>query len=150
MEKKEKKQKRRKNYYSSGSSSVFLGIIIPIVIMLVVLFGFMTRAWVRKEVTLTVDSKWVKGVYGSQKYLVSGKNSNGEEVVYEVTDNLFALRFNSSDIYAEIKEGNTYKMTVGGYRVQLFSWYPNIYSIEKVEKKSFSDSTEAESGELIE
>lgn len=144
------KKKKNNGYYGSVGSSIFLGVMIPIVVMFVVLFGFMTRAWVRKEVILTVDSKWVKGVHGSQKYLVSGKDSNGEEVVYEVTDNLFALRFNSSDIYAGIKEGNTYKMIVGGYRVPLFSWYPNIYSIEKVEKRLFSDSTEAESGELTE
>ena len=43
-------------------------------------------------------------------------------------------RFNSSDMYAEIEVGKTYKFEVGGSRNELWSWYPNIYKYEEVEQ----------------
>ena len=88
----------------------------------------------RREITATVTDKDVKNSDGESKYLVFTKTSDGETAVFEVTDALFAGRFDSSDLYAEIEIGKTYKFDVGGSRNRLFSWYPNIYGYEEVKE----------------
>ena len=88
----------------------------------------------RREITATVTDKDVKNSDGESKYLVFTKTSEGETAVFEVTDALFAGRFDSSDLYAEIEIGKTYKFDVGGSRNRLFSWYPNIYGYEEVKE----------------
>lgn len=87
----------------------------------------------RREITATVTDKVVKNSDGKDKYLVFTKTSDGETAVFEVTDALFAGRFDSSDLYAEIEVGKTYRFDVGGSRNRLFSWYPNIYGYEEME-----------------
>lgn len=86
----------------------------------------------RREEIGTVTDKGIKRSGKEDKYLVYTKDENGESQVFEVTDNLLAGRFNSSDVYAEIEVGKTYKFTVGGSRNTFMSWYPNIYSFEEI------------------
>ena len=87
-----------------------------------------------RSITGTVIDKGIKGTgKHSQKYLVWVRCSDGLEVL-EITDSLFAGRFNSSDLYGEIEEGRTYTFTVRGSRVLVLSWYANIYNAEEVEK----------------
>lgn len=61
------------------------------------------------------------------KYLVYTFDSAGESRVFEITDSILKWRFDSSDDYNRIEVGKTYKFTTGGYRIPLFSMYPNIY-----------------------
>lgn len=89
----------------------------------------------RREEIGTVTDKGIKRSGNDDKYLVYTKDENGNSQVFEVTDNILAGRFNSSDVYAEIEIGKTYEFTVGGSRNQFMSWYPNIYSFEEVENE---------------
>ena len=57
----------------------------------------------------------------SSKYLIF---TDGE--VFENTDSLFALKWNSSDIYGRIKVGQTCDFTVTGWRLPFLSSYRNI------------------------
>ena len=77
---------------------------------------------------VTVQSK-ERVVIGTNdsKYLVYTTDSNGESYVFEITDSLFRLRFDSADTYNLIQVGETYAFTACGYRVPIFSMYPNIY-----------------------
>jgi hypothetical protein len=59
------------------------------------------------------------------KYLIFTENE-----VFENTDTLFRLKFNSSDLYGKIREGQTCTFVVNGWRVQLLSMYRNILSAE--------------------
>lgn len=65
----------------------------------------------------------------NSKYLIFTE-TNGEVRVFENTDNILRFKFNSSDIYGMLEEGNTYKVNVIGWRVPFLSWYENILSIE--------------------
>lgn len=85
-----------------------------------------------RDVTVTVTDKTVKNDSGDGKYLIYTKDAEGEIEVYEITDSLFSGRFDSSDDYAEIEVGKTYKFDVAGSRVRFLSWYPNIYEIQKI------------------
>ena len=79
--------------------------------------------------TCTVQDKWVKrDSMSSDKYLVQCGNE-----VFEITDLMFKGKFNSSDIYANLKIGKKYEITTTGYRFKLLSMYKNIneYEVKK-------------------
>ena len=79
---------------------------------------------------ITVDHRErVSQGYGetlASKYLIFTK----EGEVFEDTDNLFLGKFNSSDIYGQIREGHTYRVRTSGYRMPALSYYRNIVSVE--------------------
>jgi len=60
----------------------------------------------------------------SSKYLIFC-----EEEVFENTDNFFKLKFNSSDIYRDIKEGEEYEFEVYGWRIPFLSMHRNIIKL---------------------
>lgn len=83
--------------------------------------------------TITVTDKERVNTSSYSKYLIMGEDENGEILVLENTDTPIRLKFNSSDIYAALKEGETYEVTVIGFRVPFMSWYENIISYKEVE-----------------
>ena len=88
------------------------------------------------EYTITVTDKERiyegNGDTSSSKYLVFGDDDNGNSLVFENTDCFIRGKWNSSNIQGQLKEGNTYKVTVVGYRVPFFSMYQNIIKIEDI------------------
>ena len=89
------------------------------------------------EYTITVTDKERiyegSGDTSSSKYLVFGEDENGNALVFENTDCFIRGKWNSSNIQGQLKEGNTYKVTVVGYRVPFFSMYQNIIDVAEVE-----------------
>lgn len=84
--------------------------------------------------TVTIQSKEVKNGGDNGKYLVFTVDAEtGESRVFEVTDSLWKGRFDSADVYNMIIPNHTYRITTGGYRVPLFSWYQNIYEVVEVD-----------------
>lgn len=61
------------------------------------------------------------------------QNEDGTETaeVFTVTDDAAQWHFNASDIYGQLKEGQTYEVTVNGWRIPLVSAYRNILSVDK-------------------
>ena len=51
----------------------------------------------------------------------------------KVADTLSYGRWDSSEFYARLKEGETYNLLTGGYRNGFLSMFPNILEAEKVE-----------------
>lgn len=96
-----------------------------------VLFGMVIK-WVitgdHEAVTDTVVR--VERVHdgASSRYMVYG-----EAEVYQNTDSVFFGKFNSSDLYRDIKEGHSYRFEVVGWRVPFLSWYRNIIKVEEIE-----------------
>lgn len=68
----------------------------------------------------------------SSKYLIYGEDENGKTYVFEDTDTLFRWKFNSSDVYGALKEGETYKLTVIGFRVHILNWHENVIDFKVV------------------
>jgi len=52
--------------------------------------------------------------------------------VLQVADSLTAGKWNSSDRYQSIKVGKTYDFETQGYRIPLFSQFPNIIEVHEV------------------
>ena len=86
-----------------------------------------------RKIEGTVTGTTVKRIGKKDTYLVFITDESGENVSLEVTDSLFRWRFNSSDVYAGIEDGKKYSFEVGGLRIPILSWYPNIYSYEEIE-----------------
>jgi len=65
--------------------------------------------------------------YGEKsKYLIYA-----EDGVYENTDNILRMKFNSADVYGQLQNGKTYMCDTYGWRVPLLSIYPNIVKCEE-------------------
>ena len=122
--------RRKKN-----TKTFFVAIMIVVILVLSIgyeaIFSFNDT-----EYTITVTDK--ERVYegsgdtSSSKYLVFGDDNNGNSLVFENTDCFIRGKWNSSNIHGQLKEGNTYKITVVGYRVSFFSMYQNIIKIEEI------------------
>lgn len=109
-----------------------LWFVVATVIISIMFIGFAIFDFNDHEYTVTVtDKERISGE--DSKYLVFCEDENGKTIVFENTDSLIRLKFNSSDIQGELKIGETYKVIVNGYRVPIFSWYENIIEFEKVE-----------------
>lgn len=99
-----------------------IGIVIIAVAICFVSVGYQNE----EEHTCVIQDKWIKRASeSSDKYLVQCGNE-----VYEITDLLFKGKFNSSDIYANLKVGKKYEITTTGYRFELLSMYKNINEYE--------------------
>lgn len=110
-----------------------LAIVIIIgIIAVIAYFGFQFEYGNEREVICTVDEKWIKRASDENKdlYLVSC----GDEV-YKISDLFFKGKFDSSNIYANLKVNKKYKLTVSGYRFGYFSSYQNINDYKLVEEK---------------
>jgi hypothetical protein len=109
-----------------GPGGAIIGLVTLAVILLIVgaiAFTAYSTYGTQRTVTFTVNHRERTG--GDEgKYLVY----TNEEGVFEDTDTIFYLKFDSSDVYNQLREGGEYQCDVYGWRVPLFSWYPNIKS----------------------
>jgi hypothetical protein len=78
-----------------------------------------------KEIQFTVTEKERVTNRDESYYLIF---TDGE--VFENTDTLLSLKFNSSDIYGRLKVGETCRATVNWFRVPFLSMYRNIISAD--------------------
>ena len=122
--------RRKKN-----TKTFFVAIMIVVILVLSIgyeaIFSFNDTKY---TITVTDKERIYKGSgdTSSSKYLVFGDDDNGNSLVFENTDCFIRGKWNSSNIQGQLKEGNTYKVTVVGYRVSFFSMYQNIIKIEDI------------------
>lgn len=112
-----------------SSFSTFV-IVFTIVIFIIAIIYSMVLSFNDHSYTITVTDKERVNKEEESKYLIFGEDENGNIYVFENTDSLLRLKFNSSDIYAKIKEGETYTFTVIGLRIPIFSEYENIIEVK--------------------
>lgn len=102
-----------------------------IIIYLIISFGYYVALEESKtQKIVTVNEKWVESWSNSSHYMFSDKEDN----VYTIEDIWVFNVFNSSDRYAQLRNGKTYDVTVYGWRVQMLSWYPNVTKFVEREK----------------
>lgn len=100
------------------------------VIIIVALLAYsITYAFTTGYETITIKEKWVKYQGQDAKYLVSSEDGQ----VFQVTDTLIEFRFDSSNIYADLDEGETYNINTQGWRFAFLSDYKNILEADLVE-----------------
>ena len=78
-----------------------------------------------KNITIKVNEKERVLDNNSSKYLIFT-----DKGVYQITDQLLFGKFNSSDLYGELKIDSTYTITTFGIRIPVLSLYPDIVEIK--------------------
>jgi len=90
-----------------------------------------------EAVTVRITDK-MRVSYGStfitQKYLIYTVDADGRVAVFENTDSFPWRKFNSSDFFASLATGETYRLRVVGFRIPVLSKYRNIIGIEQVDE----------------
>ena len=90
----------------------------------------MTPLLSQDDYAITVTDKEVKRSGESYQYLIFSETEDGVRV-FKNTDALIVFKFNSSDIQAKLKVGETYKVETIGFRVPFLSMYENITSVKE-------------------
>jgi len=114
----------KKAQYDKIILSVLIILIVIVVIAISIGYHFFYATSNGTE-TITIKEKWVKYHGNDAKYLVS--STVGE--VYQITDSLIYLRFNSSDLYAYLEPGMTCQIKYQGFRFGFMSDYKNIIEV---------------------
>lgn len=129
-----KRKMRRKMRIRKLFIVAFVGLILLLAIGSQMVFNFNDTEY---TITITNKERIYEGSGGnsSSKYLVFGDCENGDSLVFKNTDCFIRGKWNSSNLQGKMKEGNTYKITVVGYRVPFFSMYQNIIKVEEIERK---------------
>ena len=110
--------------------SYFVEFIIIIVVLAIAVIVSVFTSFNDTEYVVTVTDKERVVDGESSSYLVFTEDEQGNVMVFENTDNLLRWKFDSSNIQGQLKVGNTYRITVVGYRVPFLSMYQNIIEIE--------------------
>lgn len=116
---------------------ITLALLLIIIAIISVIGGCCTNIIFQNQYKVIVTDKDIKhyknGDDYEDKYMIYTEDiETGEVRVFEDTDSLILLKFNSSDIYAQIKVGKSYNMDVRGLRIRILSSYQNIYKAEEI------------------
>ncbi len=115
--------------YRNERKNIFLILGIPAILIFAAIFYYSSYFATETTVQISVEDKEREhkgyGKSSSSKYIVHTKGES-----FEVTDQLLYFKFNSTDIYRELKRGKTYRVRVVGWRKPFLSWYRNILRIE--------------------
>lgn len=123
---------RRKQRMKMCGIIIFVIVSIVLVAIISVPFNFNDHEY---TVVVTDKERVINGSGEStdSKYLVFADDVNGKSRVFQNTDALFRLKWNSSNIQGELKVGHTYKITVVGFRLSFMSMYENIIKVKEID-----------------
>lgn len=99
----------------------------PILIILISLIPAMHVQTYTIEVTKTE-------ITGDSDYMVFGKDTtSGKIKTFTLNDSFWHSNWDTADDYAQLEIGQTYTFKTTGWRIPLFSVFPNIIKITKVQ-----------------
>lgn len=78
---------------------------------------------------MEVINKYIK----NDKFYVSLKKANGQELNAVVEDSWIWFTWNASDRYRDLKVGHKMMLKVPGIRWDFMSWFPNVVRVGKVD-----------------
>jgi hypothetical protein len=104
--------------------------VFAVLVLVALISGAAYQYGTEKEVTITIQDK-ERIVKGSGDGLESYYLIFTENGTYKNEDTFLYLKFRSSDLQGKLQVGETYKVKVYGWRIGLFSTYPNIVKIVK-------------------
>jgi hypothetical protein len=92
--------------------------------------GFAVAHSTERTVTITVKSLDDQSTGNGHQYLVFTTGDG----VYKDTDSIWFGKFSSSNLFAELSPGGTYRCRTTGWRMPLFSSYRNLLSCTQVSR----------------
>lgn len=112
--------------------AMIAGVITVLVLVVDVFVHPVNKALNIRTTEGTVIGKTAKHWLKARKYLVEIENEDGETEMFEVTNSLFRWRFDAAETWDGIEIGKTYEFEIGGVKLPVMPWYPNIYGYEEV------------------
>ena len=109
---------------------VVVGIFVALLVLMFVgacIATSMYRSMHHSQVTFTVNKSERIIENGSSQYMIYTDNG-----VYKDVDSMLNGKYNSADVYNQLKVGHKYHCDVTGYRLQYTSDFQNIISCEEV------------------
>lgn len=124
----------QRNTFRRRTKTPLMLIVMSITILIMVAFIFFDvfSSFNDHKYVVTVTDKDRVTHNGNSKYLVFADGENGESLVFENTDTAIRLKWDSSNIQGSLHEGETYEITVIGYRIPFMSKYENIIEVEEI------------------
>jgi hypothetical protein len=105
-----------------------IGFMTIVVLVVAVLFsGVILHFATKSTVVFTVEhrERVLNSNRDGSRYMIWGE-TNGTVEVFENTDSVLALKWNSADVYGMMSVGAVCEATVTGIRVPMLSWNRNI------------------------
>jgi hypothetical protein len=118
------------SYHDIKRQTSWTLIIAGLIIALIIFISILPILHTTTYTNVTVVDKSYSGE--SDGYLVWIEDENGVQYELQNEDILLKGKFNSSTIQGKLKEGEKYNIKTVGWRIPLFSSYPNIVEYEKV------------------
>ena len=118
------------SYYDIERKTNWTLVIGGLIIALIIFIAILPILHTTTYTNVTVVDKSYSGE--SDGYLVWVEDENGVQYELQNEDILLKGKFNSSTSQGKLKEGEKYNITTVGWRIPLFSSYPNIVEYEKV------------------
>jgi hypothetical protein len=121
-----KKEERFKEL-SAVSTRAHKGFLLP-ALMVMIFLGSLSYYFSQETITILIQGK-ERITTGGGENISSKFMVYADSEVFENTDSVLFLKFNSADYQNKLLVGNTYDVKVVGWRVPLLSWYRNIVEI---------------------
>ena len=118
------------SYYYKEKETNFYLVILTFIVAIIFIFSAIPLFNTTTYTNVTVVDKSYSGE--SDGYLVWVEDENDVQYELQNEDILLKGKFNSSTIQGKLKVGQKYNITAVGWRIPLFSCYPNIVEYEKV------------------
>ena len=103
--------------------------LIPLAIVGIVAVTPIIHFTTMEQVSFTVTDRERIQTAESSRYMIWADMPNGSSEVFENTDSILSLKFNSADLQGRMREGNTCDATVNGFRVPFLSMNRNILEV---------------------
>ena len=107
---------------NKGNLLFGIGLFLIVILLLGIIGYSLGYALTTGKETITIKEKWRKSSGNDDKYLVSAEDGQ----VFQITDTIIKWRFNGSNLYADLDEGDVCSIKTQGWRFPLFSDYKNI------------------------
>lgn len=104
---------------------IFIGALFAIAVIGFAVYAFLWYGTTDTK-TCTVLEKQATAKEGGTKYLLFTKECGQ----LQVADDMLLGNYNSTDVFAGIKEGSTYHFETVGFRNGFFSAYPNVDEVQ--------------------
>ena len=104
--------------------------IIASLVTFIILTPIFVHTTTKESVSFVVEGRERIQDAETSRFMVWGLTEDGNVEVFENTDSLLALKFNSADLYGEMSLGTSCNATVVGFRVPFLSMMRNIVEVD--------------------
>lgn len=124
---------------NNDSSPLAWAVIVVVLAIIAICSGL---AWNGNEYVISgiVERTYVKRADKQDKFFVVVRSDDGQTHILQNSDTFFRFKFGSADVQGQLKDHHRYSFKVVGWRLPLFSVFPNIISVQEVNSNGFEST----------